>query len=463
MIKLYLDWNVISQMKNGNQDQLKNIVLDNDRFLIPFSTSHIDDIWSSYRETVEQKMLIDSDLAFITLLTKGICLFNRENDVILDSYQPQELFQQRIDEKGLFDDLSLEGLAKLFTEDDSTKSFGSIFIDLLKSIPIQETLQRAFQDSDSAMQIESLFPGLKDNLTLEGFFQSFSEMNKGLNDGERYKDLRRIVQSGLGINRDKIFDNQFPQEIIQSKYEELGQNRYQHDSNGKYAPRWFDEISNEYVSLDMHGYQEDKVNVHKGRKETFRNTREDAFHAAFASTCNFYILNDKKSYKKTKQVYTKFGINTIVLKPEEFIEYYKQYLDYKDSQIDLLLPFKILQHGEFVEEQLEGAILRTYYFPFFIFDFFTKMRMLITENDEETILLLSRDKPTNGNTYVMEIARLVKNISAIVGKDVQNIGEIKEEEFQMDNWVGRSWEFGNILFQLMNPNGHFQLYMNLKG
>jgi len=122
-----------------------------------------------------------------------------------------------------------------------------------------------------------------------------------------------------------------------------------------------------------------------------------------------------------------------------------------------------LQQGEFVEDRLEAAILKTYYFPFFIFDFFTKMRLLIPDNEKEPILLLSRDKPTNGNTYVMEIARLVKNITAIIGNDVQNIGEVKEEEFQIDNWVGRSWEFGNILFRLTNSNGHFQLYLDQMG
>ena len=69
----------------------------------------------------------------------------------------------------------------------------------------------------------------------------------------------------------------------------------------------------------MHGYQEDNVNTSKGRKETFKNTTEDAFHCAFASTCNFYVINDKKSYKKTKQVYEKLQINTLVFKPEEFV------------------------------------------------------------------------------------------------------------------------------------------------
>lgn len=46
---------------------------------------------------------------------------------------------------------------------------------------------------------------------------------------------------------------------------------------------------------------------------------------------DFYVSNDNKAYKKSQQVYEKLKINTIILKPEEFVEHYKQYL-----QIDSL-------------------------------------------------------------------------------------------------------------------------------
>lgn len=460
MIMLYLDWNVISQMKNGSHQELKEIVLDTNRFLIPYSTSHIGDILSSFSETAEQQKLIDSDLEFITQLTKNLCLFNRKNEIVLDDYSPKELFQQRIDEKDLFKDISLNELGNIFESDESTKGLGDLLSSLLKSIPIDEQFRQAFENPESAKQMETLFPGLKENPTMEGFFKSFSEMNIGLNEDEKYKDLRGVVQSGLGINRDSMFDSQSPYKAIQAKYKQLGQDKYQQASDDKYAPKWFNEISNEYLHLDMHGYQEDKVNTQKGRKETFKNTTEDAFHAAFASTCNFYVLNDNRAYKKTKQVYEKLGVNTLTLKPDEFVEHYKKYLDLKEPGDNLRLAFNILQNGEYVEEQLDGAILRTYYFYFFIFDFFTKLRVLIPENGEESILFLSRDRPTNGNTYVTEITRLVKSISTILGADVQNLGEVKEEELKEDNWIGRSWKLDGITFRLVNPNGHFQLYID---
>ena len=105
-------------------------------------------------------------------------------------------------------------------------------------------------------------------------------------------------------------------------------------------------------------------------------------------------------------------------------------------------------------------MLRTYYFPFFIFGFFTKLMLLLPKNEEPPILLLSRIKPTNGTTYILEITKLAKDITKILGNDIDGLGDVKEEEFAEDYWVGRSWKIENTTFRLTNLNGHFQLYID---
>ncbi len=294
-----------------------------------------------------------------------------------------------------------------------------------------------------------MFPGLKDNPTMEGFFKSFNDMLIGMNDDEKYKDLRQIMQSGLGINRDRLYDTQSPYDMIDSTYKPLGAERYQPKNDEKIAPKWYNDVVNEYIFLDMHGYQEDRVNIKKGRKETFRNTTEDAFHAAFATTCNFYIINDKKSYKKVKQVYEKLGINTLVLKPDEFVDYYRKYLHFENPLYNVALPIGILKSNHYIEEQLEDAILRTYYFPYFIFNFFTKLIVLTRDSKNcQPTILLSRNKPTNGTTYKMEIRKLVRNINSILGMDVNRKGDMMDEEFNEEEWSGREWQYNEISFTL---------------
>lgn len=460
MIKIYFDWNVLSQIKNGDHKEVREIIFDNEKLFIPFSTSHIGDIFSSFKETDSQRDYIESDLNFISELSKDKCLMNTGKDVVLDFYPPKELFEQRVEEKDLFNDISLDGLMNIFEQDNLTKSIGKSLVNLLKSIPLEESFKQAFENPESAEQMDKMFPGLKENLIMEGFFKSFSKMNLNLNESDGYQELRKTVQGGMGINRDKIFDSDDPYKIIDGKYKKIGTSPNQFIDNSKNAPEWFNKITNEYLLLDMHGYQEDKVNIKKGRKETFKNTTEDAFHAAFASTCNFYVINDNKSYKKTKLIYEKLGINTIVFKPSEFVEYYQKYLDIKDAILNFKIPFEIIKTGKFYEEVMETAILRTYYVPFFFFSFFNKIMILIPNNDSETLFLLSQNGSSNHRVYSMEIQHLYKQLCEILGDDIENLGQIKDEEFKEKEWIGRKWILDEITFRLTRPNGHFQLYFD---
>ncbi len=83
MIKVYLDWNVTAQMKGGYQNDLFKALSNKDKFFIPYFTSHIGDILSSYSEDIEQKKRIAKDLEFITSLTDNLCLSNNGKQVIL--------------------------------------------------------------------------------------------------------------------------------------------------------------------------------------------------------------------------------------------------------------------------------------------------------------------------------------------------------------------------------------------
>lgn len=463
MIKVYFDWNVMSQMKNGNHKELFDIVNNNKSLFKPFSTSHISDILSSFKDNKEQLDYINSDLEFITQLTENYCFYNSGDKTVLDYYDPKELFQQRIDEKELFKDISLNGLENIFKENELTKDIGKVFIDLLKSIPLDKALIDAFKNPESSEEMEKMFPGLKDNLTMEGFFNAFSNMNIGLNESDDYKNLRIQVQSALGINRDSIFNSKNPYKDIENKYKKLGIPNNEHLTKNKYSPDWFNEITNEYISLDMHGYQEDKVNIKKGRKETFSNTTEDSFHSAFASICNFYIINDNKSYKKCKKVYEKLDVKTIVLKPNEFVDYYNKYLKKDDYSSDLNIAIEIMKTDNFVENKVENGLLRTYLFPYLLFDFFNKILILFSteKDDEKPTILLSQQSSKFNRIYSFELTNLINSLIELYGVDIDKYGEFNESELKSEKWIGRKWNYKNIVLRLTRINGHFQLYLDI--
>lgn len=462
MIKVYLDWNVIAQMKGGYQNDLLKALSNKDRFFIPYSTSHISDILSSYSEDIEQKKRIEKDLEFITSLTDNLCLSNNGKQVILDKSDPKALFQQRVDDKDFMTDFNLDTLDEIFSENEFAKGIGKTIISLLKSIPLDDAFKDAIENSDSGKYLNQMFPELKENPTMEGFFKSFGKMYQNLNEKESYKILREITQKGLGIKRDKIFNDDNPYNLIDEAHNKLGISFDKHFDNLKNAPEWYNKIINEYIKLDMHGYQEDAVKVKENkRKETFKNTSEDAFHSAFASTCNFYIINDNKSYKKTKQIYERLKINTVVLKPDEFLDYYKKYLNIENISEYFKIAVEIIKTNNFFESKDENGIQRTYIFPYFLFDFFNKIIVVQSNENDKAIILLSKFSPTNGHiTHFIEIKILVKMLNGYFGNDIENKGDVLDEEFETENWTGRMWKLDDIRFKLMALNGYFQLYFD---
>jgi hypothetical protein len=461
MISIYLDWNVIIQMKNNFHPGLKTI-LDSKRFFIPYSASHIGDMLSGFNNVPEQQGLIDQDLKILSELTENNYLSNDGKEIKLIYSEPRELFDDRLSEKDLFQNFSLDKIEEMFEEEETIKALVKQSLDSIRNIPLDKVFVDALTNPESAKYLDTMFPDLKDNPTMEGFFKSFGEMMTRINENDDYKELRKITQGGLGINRDKIFNSEDPYSMIEKTYQKLNFNGQQYVQQDKQGPSWFNDISNEYIKLDMHGYQEDRVSTTKGRKETFRNTMEDAFHAGFASTCNFYILNDNRAYHKTKKVYEKIGMNTLVFKPDEFLNYYNTFLSERAVDLELKIPVAYLSAESFAEEKIEDGHRRTYHLPYFVFDFFNKVIATFDDSGKTTMLTLSSFAPTNKiGTYHFEIENLSSKLYGVFGDDTEKLGHIKQVEFGPGEWGGRKWNFGDIAFRLLCPNGEFQLFYDL--
>ncbi|WP_141878134.1 hypothetical protein [Gramella sp. Hel_I_59] len=463
MIKIYLDWNVLSQMKNGQHTELKEILENDNLFLKFYSTSHITDIYSSFKETDEQRKLIDSDLDFISQITKNKCLYNStDGKVIAGDYDPKELFQERVEQKDLFNDISIDGLSELFNSSEVGKELGIPIMESLKNIPLDPSFKEAFEKPESKEMMNRLFPGLKDNLTMEGWFNYFNKMLKGLNDGEDYKELRNIIQESTNLNRDKIFNSSDPYSFLDNHYKKFGGERKTPSLESKHSPEWFNEISNEYVQLDMHGYQEDRVKINKGRKETFQNTTEDSFHAAFASTCDFYLLNDKKAFNKTSKVYDELKINTWVQKPKEFIDHYNKFLSSRDYKLHLQIFMDLISSNNFIEQKTDSGLFYTMYPPIYLFDFFNKITRF-EGVDGAKLTYLSQNKPTNYFVTFLEIKNLVQRLEEFFGLDNDGSGELTKDEFYKEEWKKRVWSINESLsLRFQANNYHAQLYFDIE-
>lgn len=465
MIKVYLDWNVMSGMKNNHFPELNDIILNKDKFLLLYSTSHIGDIFASIKNhSEEEQKLIQEDLDYITKLTDDLCLVNNSKEVTLNTYEPGELLDDRIREAPLFEDLSLDNLFSSIDVDDPMFGIVNSMKNMIASIPLDLAFKEAFENPESAEMLDKMFPGLKEDQTMNGFFKSFSKMFHNMNETEDYKDLRNMVQQ-IGVNSGHFNENKNPFEVIDNAYRKIGvenSNVDKYFEKGKNAPEWFDDITNEYIKLDMHGFKADKVKVTAKEKNTFNNTTEDASHSAFASRCEFYITNDDKNYHKTKAVFQKLGINTIVLKPNEFIQYYNLFLnvnnfdDHFTSIIDEIKRVENFQEQKYQNGESFGWVKFTNQY---FFNFFNKI-LIPSPETNDALFVLGKESPSK--RYIIshkEIEGMLKLFVDKLGIDINGksyfeVSEINTEE----DWTGRIWElnFGQITIKRLN--GWFQMY-----
>ena len=462
MIRIYLDWNVMSQMKNGQLTHLSDILADKAKFFKVYSTSHIGDIAASNQATPNQEN-IQSDLDYISDLTDDFCVFNDGKEIVIGQYSPHELYNERTDLKTVLSTFNFDGLVKTIGGDN--EEFVQLIkplLDTLREMPIDNVSKDAFNNPKTASSMRLFLPDLEDNYTMKGVINAIIKMFVRLNEQGDYQQLREMVQAGLKINRDKVYAANDPYKLIDESYRKLGIAYPEVPGNEKNAPAWYSELTNEYMKLDMHGYQEDKVNVKKGRKETFRNTTEDAFHTAFATTCDFYITSDKKNYKKAQMIYEKLRINTLVLTPSEFIEHYNQWLHFKDGSKFLGIISAVLQIGE--PHLSEDGLQKTYFQPLFIFDYFNKIYVWFHEETAENTIMLSREKPTNNKSiFKKELEAIIDKLLATFGVDIDHLNRFHNQELLIitdNSWPGRKWVHNGIVYHLRMLNGFLQLYLN---
>lgn len=465
MIKVYLDWNIMSGMKNNHFQELHNIILNRDKFLLLYSTSHIGDIFAGIKNhSEEEQKIIREDLDYITYLTDDLCLVNNSKEVTLSRYEPGELLDDRIREAPLFEDFSIDNLFSSIEKDDPMFGVVNTMKNMLSSIPLDNAFKEAFENAESASMLNKMFPGLKDDPTMNGFFKSFGKMFHNMNETEDYKDLRNIIQK-IGVNSGHFNENKNPFEVIDNAYKKTGIEDFDVDKyfdKTKNAPEWFNDITNEYLKLDMHGFKADKVKVSDKEKNTFKNTTEDASHSAFASRCEFYITNDDRNYHKTKAVYQKLGIYTVVLKPTELVEYFNTFLNYNDfdehffSLVEESNKYENFRQFKFEDSESLGYVNFTNQF---FFNFFNKITISFS-NENKPFFILTKENPSNH--YIISQSEIEATLKLFVdklgvdvnGKSYFEIGEININE----DWTGRTWDTNIGQINIKRLNGWFQMY-----
>jgi hypothetical protein len=460
MIKVYVDWGVMSQLKQGLHPELRELLVRKNQLQVIYSTSHISDILVSDTGGEIQNERITEDLQFISVLTDNLCAHLAEKEVGIGYRDPQELFNDRAMERDDFgEDGPLSYALKLMEPGSAAYEAMQTYL----NSPLPESISSGYAEPSSAEGMEMHYPGLAKNPTLGNLMKVSWQQNKKLSETDAYKEFRTTVQNGLKINKDKMFSKEEPFKELDKIYaniQELAGFDMNNVLRNDNSPSWFQDISLSYLLLDLHGYQQDNIKVDARNRDTMRNTIDDGFHAAFASMCEFYISNDVRSSNKAKQVYQKLKVNTKIFTPEEFVTYGNQTLVFEDPRTHLSLWFKLLNSPDYNESIIEDATWRTYLLEFYIFDYFNKLFVVFAPESKVPLILLSKNKPTNCHvTTQQEVFTIINKLnkafeatgSALINpKELTNLDNLKCE-----------WIYQGVNFRLQLLNGYLQLYMDL--
>ena len=151
------------------------------------------------------------------------------------------------------------------------------------------------------------------------------------------------------------------------------------------------------------------------------------------------------------------------MKPAEFLNYYNTYCAFNPNDY-LRVAIRIFGGEPSESFEDEHSILQNFYYPFFLFDTFTRSHIGYDKASKKSLMYLSKDKPTNGKwTLGIEIEKLVGILLGVFGPDMDGLGPFNpEKESISENWNGRKWELETAFIRLAFPNGWVQLYFDLK-
>ncbi|MCU6771602.1 Uncharacterised protein [uncultured Bacteroides sp.] len=327
MLKIYLDWNIISYLKNEEYKDLRDYIAQvNEFFIFPYSRAHIQDLYQSKSPTNDVKF--KQDLDTLTEICQTHLLEYNDN---IDAQYPYECTPRQYIER---ESLTLQAYTSGFEPINFTELIRSVMdvtsFENIHKFLLAYPLATPIQNPNNGLLISNLWDAL--TFSLENF--SLLLRDKKL-EVEIYKSMcklegERSIQEMQNIDSSDIFDylnelcirrtNKNLTDTILSTLETI---------NGINSYNYF---LAEYTTLALCGYCRDK-------KRNILNIMTDALHAFYAMRCDVLVTKDDGMKKKAKAEFFRFNSPTRIIEIEELrtfleTELHNQYnLDYIQHEV----------------------------------------------------------------------------------------------------------------------------------
>lgn len=476
MIRVYLDWNVISNLKRIEIPKFRDLrlhILQNlDRLLIPFTTAHINDLRKSIKPDLSNDLLLN-DLELLSEISNNQFINWTKNNITEPFIgHPNRFYYENIEiwnNPNYFDFSNIfNDIIKSF-EDIGLGAIGELYKNQMQSIPIDDILKNdAFKNM---LKIDTDFNNYWDFLNVMA--KSLQELNS---NKEYYKEFRLYIQnSGLNVSENsedwqdnEIFDN------IDKLLKAKGVNQsfmelltYPNQQVKKEKSTLYDNFISTYLMLDVIGYKSDKL---KKPSNNMTNITNDAIHSFYGAHCEYLVTDDKNLLKKSKAIYSKLNKPTQIMSSDEFYNNFdkivqKKYIHISDflSQLsDFIKPENLIEQIE----QEDGTVVNAFKLPYLVYDFFNYVVTNYLKEFDITELLFKKAFQTYSR-FVFEnelnafIVYFFKTIG--IAKEDINMTEIKSLIYEKEEaLLVFNYEFIHIFLKKDEYKLSMVLYYNHK-
>lgn len=461
MIRIYLDWNVISNLKRPESKEIRDFFDKHKNYLLfPYSPAHFKDLMKSYASNNEY---FEQDLETLEYLSGKHLIRWEANGTVPLFRTPKEYFEGEKEKNDYFSD----DFEKIFNDlnDFSIESglgeMGEIIKNLYKSQPAGIEINDGNRDI-----LRKIFPNITSNSSYWDLMKDIAPFKqKLLNDRDFYKDYRKLLgEKGFKIeansgnwNESEVIEN------IDSYLAKLGmgmdflqfvESSFKHQNK---VFNMYDFFISAYLALDMIGYKSDKL---PKQTDNMQNISADGEHAFYGAHCDFFIVGDKNLKVKSKVLYSKFDIPTYVLAPNEFIEVITNQLhnfsnaktnviEDAFSYINLENPAEYYPFSEENEAERYAVKLPIFYFNFFNYAVYTKYK-----NSRGIALTFKRVfKNLSNFLYCTEAERVIDLITDLFGyEDKEELSKKKREFLYGNKDESFIWPFEGGMILLDNDS-----------
>lgn len=459
MIRIYLDWNVISGLKTEKYSSLSDFIRSHkERLLFVYTPAHFSDLMKSH---TSDNPHFNRDLDQLEWLCGNHLLDWIDNDWKIPGISPKTYFESLLKKHDVTNvDLLQKLLLDAESDDNSMWNFGK----LLKSFFMKLPSGIAVNDENRAA-IKMIFPDINEGTSqwelIKAVIPFVHKMEK---DRDFYKDYRRSLgEKGLKIpddagnwNIEEVFDN--IDTFLKTHNSDLTFKKYVNmtvELSKKDNATIYDYFTTAYHLMDLIGFKPDKLPKFT---DNLQNIRTDVEHAFFASRCDYFVTNDKNLALKTKVLYKEFDVFTQVLIPEEFIRVVSEKMHHKNEDGSFINEaLKMISESALIEKYLKEidpdleTDISEYNLPVFYFDFFTKVNTMNYLTQNMLVLEFYRAYSEHYKfAFYTETQKLVRNVLEFFGYQDDSFLEDKINDFvfEKSNHVFQ-WKFDFGIVQLL--------------